>query len=66
MVVLSIGIAPAEGAAGMAGLFGLELDEFGFLRSALPRVRVAGTCGEPQGIIDSIASARAAALELVR
>jgi heterodisulfide reductase subunit A len=66
VVVLSTGVAPAEGAAGMASLFGLELDEFGFLRSGLAGVRVAGTCGEPQGIIDSIASARAAALELVK
>jgi heterodisulfide reductase subunit A len=65
-VVLSTGIAPSEGAERLAGLFGLDSDEFGFLRSEHAGVRVAGTCGEPLSIADSISSARAAALEMAR
>lgn len=65
-VVLSTGIAPSEGAAHLADLFGLERDEFGFLRSEHAEARVAGTCGEPRSIADSISSARAAALEIAR
>ncbi len=64
-VVLSVGMEAAGSAARTAGLFGLERDEFGFLRSRSPGIRVAGTCGEPQGIVDSVASARAAALEML-
>ncbi|HVP17559.1 MAG TPA: 4Fe-4S dicluster domain-containing protein, partial [Spirochaetia bacterium] len=65
-VVLSTGVAPSEGAARLADLFGLERDESGFLRSKHAEIRVAGTCGEPRSIADSISSARAAALEMVR
>jgi len=65
-VVLSTGIAPSEGAARLADLFGLEKDEVGFLHSRRAEVRVAGTCGEPRSIADSISSARASALEMAR
>jgi heterodisulfide reductase subunit A2 len=63
-VVLSTGIAPTVGTQRLADLFGLQRDDFGFLRSARPGVRVAGTCEEPRGIVESISSARAAALEM--
>jgi heterodisulfide reductase subunit A-like polyferredoxin len=63
-VVLSVGLGPAAEAARMAGLFGLERDAFGFLRPAAP-VFVTGTCREPQSIPECIASARAAALEML-
>ncbi len=66
VVVLSTGIAPTEGAGRLADLFRLERDELGFLRSGRPGVGVAGTCGEPRDIVESISSARAAALELAR
>lgn len=98
-VVLSAGISPTTETARLAALFGLETDEFGFIRAdgsaagsvagsvaeltaaagaglangngrgpgrSFGRVLAAGTCLEPQGILDSIASARAAALEMVR
>ncbi len=65
-VVLSVGLGPAQGAARVAELFGLEQDEFGFFSSPLASVRVAGTCAEPQTLVDAMASGRAAAAELQR
>ena len=64
VVVLSVGLCPAAESGKVAELFGLQKDENGFLRSDRPNVRVAGTCREPQGIVDAIASARAAAWEM--
>lgn len=64
-VVLSVGMSPAAGAGRTAGLFGLEQDEFGFFTSRLPGVLAAGTCSEPQSIVDSMASGRAAAADLL-
>jgi len=66
IVVLSTGIAPSEDAARLADLFALERDEAGFLRPKKAGVHVAGTCEEPRGILESISSARAAALEMAR
>ena len=63
-VVLSVGIGPAADSARIAELFGLERDEHGFLLSG-GRVFTAGTCREPQGILDSIADARAAVFGMV-
>jgi heterodisulfide reductase subunit A len=64
-VVLSVGMEASGSSARTATLFGLDRDEFGFLKPRAPGVRVAGTCAEPQGIADSVASARAAALEML-
>jgi heterodisulfide reductase subunit A len=64
-VVLSVGMSPAAGAPRVAELFGLAQDEFGFLASRQPKVVAAGTCVEPQSIVDSIASGRAAAHEIL-
>ncbi len=71
-VVLSVGMGPANGAPRVAELFGLAQDEFGFFTSREPkviaagaRVFAAGTCVEPQSIVDSIASGRTAAAELL-
>jgi heterodisulfide reductase subunit A2 len=64
-VVLSVGVAPATGATRVAELFGLEQDEFGFFTSRLASVRTAGTCAEPQTLVDAMASGRAAAAELL-
>ncbi len=63
-VVLSVGLGPAPRASGVAELFGLKRDQFGFLSSESKRIFVTGTCREPQGIMDSVASARAVALEM--
>jgi len=65
-VVLSVGIRPEPRTAGLAGLLGLPLNAHGFLASANPAARVwaCGTCLEPQSIPDSMASARAVALQM--
>lgn len=70
-VVLSAGISPSRGTERLAGLFGVRVDEFGFIRAddgagGARTVLAAGTCAEPQGILESISSARAAALEMAR
>jgi heterodisulfide reductase subunit A len=67
-VVLSVGMSPAEGAPRVAELFSLTEDEFGFFGhcgSRPGRIVAAGTCVEPQSIVESIASGRAAAQELL-
>ncbi len=63
-VVLSVGLGPAPGSAEIAGLFGVPRDAFGFLAPSDGRVFCAGTCREPQGIMESIAEARAAAFDM--
>jgi heterodisulfide reductase subunit A len=65
-VVLSVGIRPEPRTAGPAGLLGLPLNAHGFLAAANPAAQVwaCGTCLEPQSIPDSMASARAAALQM--
>jgi len=69
-VVLSVGMGPAAGSARLAEIFGLEADVFGFFSrgsgEAGSGIVTAGTCREPQSITDSMASARAAALEMGR
>jgi len=64
MVVLSVGMGPSAGAHRAAALFGLQQDESGFLRSDGGPVFTCGTCSEPQGIADSMASARAVASQM--
>lgn len=65
-VVLSVGLGPEPGARPAASLFGLEADADGFLPEGSAAVRAAGTCVAPQALPDSVAQARAAALELLR
>ncbi len=62
--VLSVGMGPTAGARRLAELFGLETGEHGFLRSSAADIQVAGTCAAPQGLIDAMASGRAAAVRL--
>jgi heterodisulfide reductase subunit A len=68
-VVLSAGMQSADGADEVAARFGLGRDVFGFFDAtaggdAAGRVRAAGTCVEPQSMIEAMASGRAAALDL--
>jgi len=65
MVVLSVGMGPTADSEKFVSFFGLEKDEFGFFASSLPNVFVSGTCKEPLSIPDSMASARAIALEMI-
>ncbi|MCK5850393.1 MAG: FAD-dependent oxidoreductase [Kiritimatiellae bacterium] len=64
VVVLSVGMGPAEDSSKIAELFGLKQNSFGFLNSELPNIMVTGTCAEPQSIPDCMASARSAAAKL--
>jgi heterodisulfide reductase subunit A len=65
-VILSVGIRPEPETANLAGMLGLPLNAHGFIASANPAARVwaCGTCLEPQSIPDSMASARATALQM--
>ncbi len=63
-VVLSVGMRSADGAEDVAARFGLGRDAFGFFSAASGRIRAAGTCVEPQSMIEAMASGRAAALAL--
>ena len=64
MVVLSVGMGPAIESEKLAGLFSLNRDDFGFFSSSSPQVFVSGTCQEPLSIPDSMAAARAIAVEM--
>jgi heterodisulfide reductase subunit A len=65
-VVLSVGLRPEPRTAGLAGMLGLPLNAHGFLASAHPAAQVwaCGTCLEPQSLPDSMASARAVAMDM--
>ena len=62
-VVLSVGLGPAPGSGRIADIFNLERNEFGFF-TGHDAVFVSGTCEQPQSIPESMASARAAALDM--
>lgn len=69
-MVLCTALVPREDAKELAALLGLELDEYGFFKSAdplyapvdtnRPRIYVCGCCEGPKDIPDSIAQASAA------
>jgi heterodisulfide reductase subunit A len=71
-VVLSTGMVPDQDADRLAKLFQIPRNEFGFFdtphpgsgRTSQPEIFVCGTCGEPKGLLDCMASARAVALEM--
>jgi heterodisulfide reductase subunit A len=63
-VVLSVGLGPADEADALAEQFGLARDAFGFFETETPNVFVSGTCKAPMSIPESIASAKATALEM--
>jgi heterodisulfide reductase subunit A len=73
MVVLSLGLAPVRG---VDALLSLQLGDDGFVdvlhpkdapcRTSLPHVAVAGTAAGPKDIVDAIAEASAAAMEIRR
>ena len=65
VVVLSVGMEPGPDARRTAETFRIEQDEFGFFRGG-ENVSVSGTCKEPQSIPEAMASARSAALGMVK
>ena len=74
MVVLSVGLAPPEGARELAAAAGVDLDEHGFIRTSgtcptgtsRPGVFAAGAVVEPKDIPQAVAEASAAASEVAR
>jgi len=71
-VVLSTGMGPNRDADRLAAMLHIPRSEFGFFttvapgsgRTATPGIFVSGTCHEPQGLADCMASAKAVALEM--
>lgn len=70
LVVLSVGMMPGDNQANLAAVLGINLDEFGFfeprevLNSAVTNragVLIAGSCGGPKNISESLAHGRLAA-----
>ncbi|MBN1188989.1 MAG: FAD-dependent oxidoreductase [Dehalococcoidales bacterium] len=69
MVVLSVGLVPAEGTAELASIAGIELDKFGFCAfeetqpgmTSRPGIYVAGAFSGPMDIPESVMSASGAA-----
>jgi heterodisulfide reductase subunit A len=76
LVVLSVGMGPAESMADLAGKFGIELEETGFVKTVhdsldttatlRPGIYVAGTAVAPKDIPDSVASGGSAAMRAYR
>lgn len=64
VVVLSVGMGSAIESEKIAESFSLTRDDFGFFSSSSPQVFVSGTCKEPLSIPDSMAAARAIAVEM--
>lgn len=72
LAVLSVGMEPSTGAAELAGILGIELDENGFFSSAEPKtgpvltaregIYIAGAAHAPRDIPDSVAMGQAAAM----
>ncbi len=74
LVVLSVGLAPAEGSERLAKLLGLKMDEYGFFEGPDPKgnpttgvegVFICGCAAGPKDIPDSVAEASAAAMQAV-
>jgi heterodisulfide reductase subunit A-like polyferredoxin len=69
LVVLSVGLQPAEETGALAAATGIELDEYGFCRqnefapgcTSRPGVFVSGAFGEPRDIPETVVAASAAA-----
>jgi heterodisulfide reductase subunit A len=69
MVVLSVGLNPPKDAKKIADIFGIELNEYGFLKTkslssietSSPGVYVCGACSSPKDIPETVIEASAAA-----
>lgn len=76
LVVLSVGMEPADDLTGLAGMLGLGRSPDGFVplpdqklgpvRTIVPGVYVAGTASAPRDIPDSVAQGGAAAMQVVK
>jgi heterodisulfide reductase subunit A len=76
LVVLSVGMEPADDLSGLTQMLGLPVDTTGFLsiedqkvapvRTLVPGIYVAGTATAPRDIPDCVAQGGAAAMQVVR
>jgi heterodisulfide reductase subunit A len=76
LVVLSVGMGPAESLRDLAGRFGIPVEETGFVKTVhdaldttatlRPGIYVAGAAGAPRDIPDSVASGGSAAMRAYR
>jgi heterodisulfide reductase subunit A len=76
MVVLSVGLEPAKETAEIAGLFGIPVDNNGWMTEAnyllssvstiSPGIMIAGLCQGPKDIPDTVAQASAAAAQVLQ
>jgi heterodisulfide reductase subunit A2 len=76
LVVLSVGMGPAESSSDLAAKFGITLEESGFVKTVhdaldttatlRPGIYVAGTAVAPKDIPDSVASGGSAAMRAYR
>lgn len=76
MVILSVGLEPADKSPDLAEKLGLEQDQNGWFSavnnhadpsaSGIPGIAIAGVCHGPKDIPDSVAQASAAAAQIIR
>ena len=65
LAVLSVGMGPDPSAAETASLFSIEQDSTGFFVSGDEPFFTIGTCREPQSMVESMAEAKSAALQML-
>ena len=71
MIILSVGLEPTEDQKELAGILGIDVDEYGWYKAVRheidpvmtnrPGIWIAGVCEGPKDIPDSVAQASAAA-----
>ena len=70
LVVLAVGIRPASATGEIAGMLGVETDEWGFLGPGGPGlpegIYTAGTAGGPTGILNAAGQGKASARRITR
>jgi len=75
MLVLAVGMVPGEGTRQAAKVFGVKLNEYGFLAPAIPNVHyysgikgifLAGACVAPMSVEEAISEGSAAAMQVLK
>jgi heterodisulfide reductase subunit A len=75
MIVLAVGMEPGEGTKQVAKVFGLRVNEYGFLSPRIPNIHydsgkdgifLAGACVAPMSVEEAIGEGSAAALQAIK
>jgi heterodisulfide reductase subunit A len=75
MIVLAVGMEPGEGTKQVAKVFGLNLNQYGFLSPKIPNIHydsgkdgifLAGACVAPMSVEEAISEGSAAALQAIK